>query len=129
MKPLTRRGSVILGFLLLSAFAITWQIYLREPYALDYDEGVYLISARMIMAGYTMFTSVFSAQPPAFLETLALAFRLFGDTLTIGREVMVFFALVALGAIGWIGWRLAGPFASLIAILSLGLTLIFFGNH
>ena len=121
-----KRLSLFLGFLLLAAFALTWRNYLDTQFPFDYDEGVYLLSARMLMAGYSQYTSVFSSQPPAFLEILALAFRLFGDTVAVGRGVMIFFSLVSLVAIGWISWRLAGPLASPVAILSLGLSMIFF---
>jgi 4-amino-4-deoxy-L-arabinose transferase-like glycosyltransferase len=99
---------------------------LNVPYSSAYDEGVYLSSARLVMEGHTLFSSVFSAQPPAFLEILALAFRLFGDTVACGRAVMVFFSLISLGTVAWISWRVAGPLASPLAIVSLGLPFLFF---
>ena len=118
--------SLSISLLLLCAFALALQMNLSNPYLSNYDEGVYLSSARLVTEGYPLFTSVFSSQPPAFLEILALAFRLFGDTLTVGRGVMVFFSLVSLGSVAWISWRLIGPLASPLAIVSLGLPLVFF---
>jgi len=116
----------LLCLFLLGAFAFAWQVNLNEQYILDYDEGVFLISARMATLGYPLFTSVFSSQPPVFLEILALAFRLFGDTVTVGREVMIFFSLTSLGAAAWISWRLVRPIAAPLAIISLGLPIVFF---
>lgn len=118
--------SFFLCAFLLVAFTLAWQASLSEQYILDYDEGVFLLSARMVALGYPLFTSVFSSQPPVFLEILALALRLFGDTVTVGREAMVFFSLTSLGAIAWISWRFVGPLAAPVAIISLGLPIIFF---
>jgi hypothetical protein len=125
-RRLINMVSLLVSFLLLLAFAIAWQTNLSIPYAIDADEGIFLLSADMIISGYPQFTSLFNPYPPLFLEILALAFRAFGDTVVVGREVMVFFSLVSLSAIAWIGWRLAGPFASPMAMLFLGLSYTFF---
>lgn len=124
--PTTDLIALIVCGVLLFGFAVVWRINLGEQYALDYDEGNYLSSARVAMHGHALFTSVFSSQPPAFLEILTLAFWLFGDTIIVGRGVVIFFALVSLGATAWIAWRIAGPIAGPIAMLSLGLSFIFF---
>ena len=111
---------------LLVAFAAAAQTGLGEPAALDYDEGVYLATARLLEEGYTLFDPVFSSQPPGFPETLALAFGLFGDNVLVGREVAVASSVVALGAVGWIGGRLAGLPTAPAAVLCLALPLAFF---
>ena len=111
---------------LLVAFAAAAQTGLGEPLPLGYDEGVYLASAGALEEGYTLFDPVFSAQPPGFPETLALAFALFGDNVLVGREVVVASAVVALGAVGWIGRRLAGRATAPAAVLCLALPLTFF---
>jgi hypothetical protein len=125
-QGLTGRLSLSVSLLLLCVFSVALQLNLNIPYSTDYDEGVYLSSARLVMEGHTLFSSVFSAQPPAFLEILALAFRLFGDTVTCGRAIMVIFSLTSLATVAWISWRVAGPLASPLAIVSLGLPLVFF---
>ncbi len=125
-KPHLGRVCGFLCALLLVAFAAAWGANLSEPYSLDHDEGVYLVSARMVALGHPLFTAVFSSQPPAFLNTLALAFRWFGDTVAVGRAVMVGFSVLALGAAAWIAWRLAGPLGGPVAILSLGLLSLLF---
>lgn len=122
----TEIASVGLCATMILAFTLTWQINLSEQYSLDYDEGVYLLSARMAVMGNPLFSAVFSSQPPLFLEVLTLVFRLFGDSVAVGRATMIFFSLVSLGATAWIAWRFAGPLAGPLAILSLGLPIIFF---
>src|SRR5205823_8214527 len=76
--------------------------------------------------GQPLFTSVFSSQPPAFVEILTFAFSVFGDSVVVGRGVMVFFYLLSLAATGAVAWRIAGPFAGPLAILLLGLPLLYF---
>jgi hypothetical protein len=125
-RRLINRVSLLVSFLLLLAFVIAWQTNLSKPYAIDADEGLYLLSADMVISGYPQYASLFSPYPPLFLEILGLAFRAFGHTVVAGREVIVFFSLVSLSAIAWIGWRLAGPFASPMAMLCLGLSYTFF---
>src|SRR5437762_1801790 len=62
----------------------------------EYDEGVYLLSARALAAGNALFSSVFSSQPPAFLETLAWTMRLAGDHLETARLLILAFTVIAL---------------------------------
>jgi len=112
--------------LLLFAFGLVWSINAGKQYELDYDEGVYLTSAQMVMRGYKPFVSVFSSQPPAFLNILIGGFHLFGSSVAVGRCVTIFFALVSLGSAASVGWRLAGPIAGPVTIIAQGLPLIFF---
>lgn len=120
------RGAFFTCALLLLGFALVWQINLGAQYALDYDEGVFLCSARMALRGQQLFRAVFSSQPPAFLALLALAFQLCGETVRAGREVSVCCALLCLGAVAWSAWRLASPWAAPVAVLALGGASLFF---
>src|SRR5436190_1912246 len=110
--PPAQRWVCLTCALLLLGFASVWQVRLGTQYALDYDEGVFLCSTRAALSGQPLFAAVFSSQPPAFLALLKLACKLFGDSVLVGREVSVFFALMSLSAVGWIAWRLAGPLAA-----------------
>ena len=118
--------SLLLSVLLLLSLGVLWSMDLNEPFGHDYDEGVYLCSARSAVAGHPLFTEVFSSQPPAFLKILTWSFYLFGDTVVVGRAAIVFFSVVCLAATGWLAWRMNCPLASPAAILMLGLTFIFF---
>src|ERR1051326_2462566 len=115
MPPLTAKaknqGSVVTAVALLLSvlFALTlgvlWSMDLDEPFVHDYDEGVYLCSARSALAGHPLFTEVFSSQPPAFLKILTWSFYLCGDSVVVGRAVIVFFSVLCLAATGWLAWR------------------------
>ncbi len=121
------RASVFgISILLLCAFAVVWGAGLATPYAFDHDEGVYLASARMVARGHPLFTEVFSSQPPVFLRLLGLTFRAMGDTVAVGRGLMVGFAVLSLAATAWIAWDLGGPLAAPMALLALGQTALFF---
>ena len=56
-SPHLRRIGVALCGLLLVAFAVTWGAHVGAPYSFDHDEGVYLMSARMVMLGDPLFTA------------------------------------------------------------------------
>jgi hypothetical protein len=85
----------------------------------EYDEGVYLLSARALLAGHRLFADIFSSQPPGFLETLGVAMRIAGDRLETARAVMLGFAVLAMLAIASIARRTSGSWAAPVAVASL----------
>ncbi|HEY2774136.1 MAG TPA: glycosyltransferase family 39 protein [Candidatus Binatia bacterium] len=95
------------------------------PTEREYDEGVYLLSARALLTGHALFTQVFSSQPPAFLETLAQAMRMAGDSLWNARVLSITFAVAALAAIADIGRRIGGAAAGPVAACALALSFTF----
>ena len=105
--------------LVLVAFAMVRLPLLGVAGERNYDEGVYLLSARGVAHGDELFREVFSSQPPAFVETLALALRVGGDELATARLLALGFALLALAATAALAWRSAGPWAAPVAALAL----------
>jgi hypothetical protein len=85
----------------------------------EYDEGVYLLSARALASGERLFTEVFSSQPPAFLESLALVIRITGDRLESAQAFSLCWALVAVAAVADLARRIAGPLAAPLAATAL----------
>ena len=112
--------------LLLVTFALVWQITIEDFSTGNYGEGDYLLSARQVLEGRRLFTDIFSAQPPLYVEMMVIAFRLFGDTLVVGREMNILFALICLAAVALIAWHIAGPLSAPIAIFCLGVHSQFF---
>lgn len=107
-----------LTVLLMAVFSVS-RLTLASPGAGSgrmYDEGVYLLSARAMLAGERLFTEVFSSQPPAFLESLALTMRAAGDSLIVGRAFSLFWALALMAAVAGLARRLAGPVAAPLAV-------------
>jgi hypothetical protein len=121
-----RYAILLLSIALLASFAIVWQAGINSGYSRDYDEGVYLTSARMVAAGHPLFSSVFSSQPPVLVEMLALTFRLFGETVVTGRELIIFFSLITLGSVALIAAHWVNRCAAPLTIVALALTLTFF---
>src|SRR5512143_1440925 len=120
------RSSLVPGgllLLILVAFALVSEFNVGGSYG--WDEGVYLASARAVIRGAPLFEEVFSSQPPMFLEIVAGAFRLFGDTGEVGARVSLAFAILTLVCVSWIAWRLLGAVAMPIAALGL-LSKLFF---
>jgi 4-amino-4-deoxy-L-arabinose transferase-like glycosyltransferase len=88
----------------------------------DYDEGVYLVAARLLNQGFPIFTSVFSSQPPLFLAGLALCLRLFHEVAGAGFLYSLFFGLLALAGVAWLSWEAAGAWSATLAVLVLALS-------
>src|SRR5580704_4597594 len=121
-----KKLSLAMCLMSLIAYGAILSTGLDEPFAQDWDEGVYLSSARNALEGHPFYTSIFNAQAPAFLQILTFAFRIFEDSVVIGRALIVFFSLVYMSAVGWIAWRVAFPYAAPIAILLQGLSIVFY---
>src|SRR5262245_33069708 len=68
--------------------------------SLEFDEGVYLLSADLLGRGLDLGRDVFSSQPPLFLTALDGAYRLGGGSLSVLQMFTVGIALCGALA-GW----------------------------
>lgn len=118
--------SLLLCCILMVTFGCVQGHNLGAAFSNDYDEGVYLCSARALNHGSPLFSSIFSSQPPVFIESLAFCFRVFGESVETGRGMILFFALLGLLAIAWITWQLISPLSAPVAMLCLVLPTSFF---
>jgi hypothetical protein len=105
-------GSILVVALLLRL----WQLSTITD---TYDEGVYWASLRALHAGNSLFTPVFSSQPPFFLLSMVPLVSLLGPTLLAGRLSIVFFSLLGVLAMYVLGRRLGGHWAAVGAALLL----------
>jgi 4-amino-4-deoxy-L-arabinose transferase-like glycosyltransferase len=96
-----------------------------DSYRLTYDEGIFLMFARFIAAGYQPYSEVFVSYLPPFPFMLALAWRVFGSVTAV-RLTIVALALVSLVALGLIARHLAGRLAGLASVLFLSFQPEFF---
>jgi hypothetical protein len=122
----TRSVPAALTVVILAALGVAWFWNLGGPFSYDYDEGVYLVSARLVLHGHPLFREVFSSQPPLYIELLCAAFRLFGDTVAVGRGVSVVFALATCALLGKASWDAIHPWAAPVAVILCGTALSFF---
>lgn len=87
----------------------------------DYDEGTYLMIARLINHGYLPYRDIFAVHPPLFYYLLALWLRVFGDNYVVGRLFSVFLGSLSLIVAYYVGrearnWKLGVVFAGLLAM-------------
>lgn len=123
----------ILGFFVGGLFFLLWEIahrgaaqYNPSIYPLDdADEWRYTACSRLVAHGYSMFSQVFSAQPPLLFASLAGGLRLLGDSITSERWVEVLFGMLCLASVVALGWLLSGPVAAGASALVLSVSPLF----
>jgi 4-amino-4-deoxy-L-arabinose transferase-like glycosyltransferase len=86
---------------------------------MDWDEGVYWLSMQSMQTGHSLFTSVYSSQPPAFLLFTEPPWALLGAGIAAARAVMLAWGAAAVVAGGVIGWRFGGRVAAVAAAATL----------
>lgn len=62
----------------------------------DYDQGVYMLSAKLLYQGFPLYKEVFLTQGPLFIQSIALMFHIFGVTVFTARLCMVLYFLLGL---------------------------------
>src|SRR5579884_3792702 len=95
-------GVAWLGPVFACAVYLAWELGHRSIYLYttsiynvnDADEWRYTACSSLVGHGYTLFSQVFSAQPPVLFVSLTVGMRLFGDTITGARPVEIAFGLV-----------------------------------
>jgi hypothetical protein len=86
----------------------------------DVDEAVYLMVARLLGHGYAPSTLFFD-QFWLFPKTLAATFRLFGDSLIVGRFTVFGFSLVGAIGVAVVSYQLGARWAAPLSILAIAL--------
>ncbi|MGQ9626485.1 MAG: ArnT family glycosyltransferase [Anaerolineae bacterium] len=99
---------------------------LLDFFGWDYDEGVYMMSARLLCAGYRL--DVPSLSMPLFLASIALAFKMAGSTGTVGRLVVLMYSLLGILAMAFLARKTAERLAGLFASLMLAFSAEFYFN-
>jgi hypothetical protein len=116
----------LLLWLLVFGLVLAWRAQNLDAFGLSNDEGAHLMWARLIVDGYPLYRETQAVQAPLFLEWVALAFRIGGQTIQAGRWAMlVGFGLLA-GTLSWLAHRAAGWRAALAALVLLGLAPLVF---
>ncbi len=104
-------------WLIIFAVALAWRIPNLDAFGLSNDEGVYLMWGKLAANGYPLYSQIYAVQPPLFLELLALAFKLAGDTVQTGRWAMMpGFGLLAV-LLSWLAHKTGGWPAVITALI------------
>jgi hypothetical protein len=125
IHPLFRLFSFISGLLLL----LGGMLWLQMRYLLwgewSYDQGYYLLVARLMDHGYQLYAEIFMSEPPLMGWSIGLPFAFFGSVAGM-QVVMVFFSLLGIAALLSIGISLDGKLTGLLAGALLVLSFDFF---
>jgi 4-amino-4-deoxy-L-arabinose transferase-like glycosyltransferase len=88
-SPAPSKFQLLKWFYIIVPFFIIWfglQIFLAaRVFSLDYDEGVYLLTALMHKNGLSLYKDLFVTQPPLTIELLTVLVKLFGNSVLIPR--------------------------------------------
>ena len=106
-----------LGWLALLTLTIFWRLKNIDAFGLNNDEGAYLMWARLVSEGYPLYSQTYTNAPPLFIEMLALAFRISGFGVVLGRLVVLAHFVVLVGMLSCLSHRIAawpGAYASLL---------------
>lgn len=96
----------------------------HNTFALDFDEGINLLSVQMLQRGFLLYSEIWYDQPPLFNFLLVLVMRVFGTEVCVSR---MFVLLLSCGLL-WVsfqylrdlwGWRHAVVGVILILLLPL----------
>jgi len=104
--------------LLLVVFTV-WQFFHLGGYRWDWDEGVYALTARSVAEGNRLYADIFSMAPPLFIASLSLGFQVVGDTIPVGRGVVVLYSALGLLGAGLLAREWGGRLAGLVAVVVL----------
>ncbi|MGD9091796.1 MAG: glycosyltransferase family 39 protein, partial [Anaerolineales bacterium] len=73
-----------------------------EVFEIDPDEGINLIKGLLVEKGYSLYSDIWSDQPPIFTYFLAIVIRIFGYNVTASRILVLLFSIALL--IGFFGY-------------------------
>jgi hypothetical protein len=114
----SQRVTVVCGLTLLLALSlqIAW-----IDLDLDFDEGTHILIARLMEAGYRLYTEIFHGYPPIFMTTIHTVWHL-GYSLWLVKLFLAGWHTVLLVAVIMIGRDLLGLKVGLTAVLLLALS-------
>lgn len=109
-----RTAAGVIFATLLIAFLV-FQLNHLGGFAWDFDEGIELSKAWLMLDGYQLYTDIWADQPPGHTTLIALAFRFFGVSMAPARAVTVIFGVVGLIAAAWCVRELNGGWTGALA--------------
>lgn len=119
--PWLDTAAPIVAALAFICFVLT-QTQFAGVYELNPDEGINVIKARLVEEGYSLYTDIWSDQPPLYTYTLRYFFNQFGWSVENARIVtLLFSSLLILGLYDSVRAG-AGHFAAVTSVLMLFLS-------
>lgn len=116
MNPrITRALALVLVTVLF--LLISYHIHKVNYFEMNPDEGLNAIKASLMLRGYSLYSEIWSDQPPVFTLMLAAVFRLFGEDITFARSMALSMSLMLIWGVWDILKRNGGPVHALIGVL------------
>jgi hypothetical protein len=109
-------GLVLLGLI---GLLFVWQISNLGAHNWLYDEAGYIAVPWMVAAGHALYTEVYSPSPPLFTLSVAVAFKVWGNSVEVARAVIVAYSALGLLAAALLAREIRGQVAGLAAVLLL----------
>ena len=94
----------------------------------SYDQGYYLLVARLIDYGYQPYTEIYMSEPPLMVWSIGLPLRFFGSVEGM-QLVMIAYGLLGVAALISIGISLDGKLTGLLASVLFAFNFVFFSRH
>jgi hypothetical protein len=115
------QSKVVYGLVLLGLIGLlfVWQIGNLGAHNWLYDEAGYIAVPWMVAAGHALYTEVYSPSPPLFTLSVAVAFKIWGNSVEVARTVIVAYSALGLLAAALLAREIRGRIASLAVVLLL----------
>jgi hypothetical protein len=116
----------LVGLTMVLLLALGMRLINLGSYSGLFDEGIRAEQLFLMSQGHRPFKDIFAAQGPLLLDAMYLPFSLFDilvdSPLVAVRLTAVFYSLIGLAGLYWLGRQLAGPLGGLAATLLLALS-------
>jgi len=89
------------------------------------DEGIRGLQLRLMAAGYRPIAEIYASQGPLSLYLFYPLYSLFGGGIVAARLAVVVYSLVGIVGLHWLGRRLGGPLARLLAAALLAVSPVY----
>jgi hypothetical protein len=107
------------ALVLLLIAAVVMRVWPLHGAGTDYDEGVYWQSLMAMDRGHSLFSQIYSSQPPLFLLSIHPLYVLFGRGIAAARLAVALLSILGIVALWWSVRSLAGKVAGYLAALLL----------
>ncbi|MEM2739647.1 MAG: glycosyltransferase family 39 protein [Candidatus Bathyarchaeia archaeon] len=130
-KSVEARGIIYLALeLFASSITVCVYIYTRlynlgVRYSYDYDEGVYLQTARQMLNGYKLYEQVFLSQPPILIYLVAASMKFLGEDLYAGRLPIALTSILTGVSLYLAARRICNPTAGIVGLAILTIDRVF----
>ena len=116
---------LFLTSIILCIYSYTRLYNLGVRYSYDYDEGVYLQTAKQMLNGYKLYERIFLSQPPILIYLVAASMSFLGENLYAGRLPIALTSILTGVALYLAARRSCNPIAGMVGLAILTVDRVF----